>query len=125
VHLAAEAMVQMAGLAGQEFALAKAELRHQGRHLGVGGSLLATAAFAGVTAWLVLVAAAIAGIAVVLPVWAAALIVFGALGLAGGGLALLGSRRIARGLPPLPVTTESIRRDFAQVKDKVRGDRKQ
>jgi hypothetical protein len=117
-------MVQMAGLAGQEFALAKAELRHQGRHLGVGGSLLATAAFAGVTAWLVLVAAAIAAIAVVLPVWAAALIVFGALGLAGGGLALIGGRRIAHGLPPLPLTTESIRRDFAQIKDMGRGDGK-
>jgi Putative Actinobacterial Holin-X, holin superfamily III len=117
-------MVQMAGLVGQEVALARAELRHQGRHLGMGGTLLATAGFVGVTAWLVLVAAAIAAIAVVLPVWAAALIVGGALGLGGGGLAAIGSRRIARGLPPLPVTRQSVRRDLQEIKEKVRGDGK-
>jgi hypothetical protein len=119
-RLAAEAVVQMGGLLGQEMALAKAELRANGRHLGMGGSMLATAGFLGGTAWLVMLAAAIAGIAVVLPVWAAALIVGGALGLAGGGAALIGGRRLARGMPPLPVTTANVRRDLKELREKAR-----
>jgi hypothetical protein len=113
-------MVQMGGLLGQEVALAKAELRAHARHLGMGGSMLATASFLGGTAWLVMLAAAIAGIAVVLPVWAAALIVGGALALAGGGIAAIGGRRLARAMPPLPVTTESVRRDLKELRERAR-----
>jgi predicted tellurium resistance membrane protein TerC len=123
-RLAAQGMVQMAGLVGQEFALAKAELRAQSRQLGIGGSLVAGAGFLGVSAWLVMLAAAVAGIAVVLPVWAAALIVGGALGLGGGAIAVFGGRRLARAMPPLPITTESVRRDLREIKEMARSDGK-
>jgi hypothetical protein len=117
--LAAQAMVQFGGLVGQEIALARAELRAQGRHFGMGAALLGTAGFLGFTAWLVLVGAAIAGIAVALPGWAAALIVGGSLALAAGGAAALGGRRFSRVSPPLPQTVESIRRDLREIREKA------
>ena len=118
-QLAAQALVQLGGLAGQELALAKAEFQSHARHLGMGSTMLATGGLLGGTAWLVLVGAAVAGIAVVLPVWAAALIVGGALALAAGGIAALGGRRVGRAMPPMPMTTESIRRDLAEIREKA------
>lgn len=118
-ELAAQAVVQAAGLLGEEFALAKAELTAKVRQAGTGAVLLAAAGLLGGTAWLVVVAAAIAGIAVALPVWASALIIAGALGSAGGALALIAGRRLRRASPPLPLTQESIRRDLSVVKERT------
>ena len=118
-QLAAQALVQLGGLAGQEFALAKAEFQAHARHLGMGSTMLATGGLLGGTAWLVLVGAAIAGIAAALPVWAAALIVGGALGLLAGAIAAVGGRRIGRAMPPMPMTTESLRRDLAEIREKA------
>ncbi len=115
-ELAAQAAVQGAGLLGQELALAKAELLARARQAGVGVSMLAVAGLLGASAWLVLLVAAIAGVAVALPVWASALILGGALGTGAGGLALLAGRRLARTRPPFPLTTESVRQDLAEIK---------
>ena len=98
-QLAAELGVRTATLVGQEFALAKAELRATARTAGTGATLLGAAGALGVSAWLVLLAAAVAGLAVVLPVWAAALIVFGVLALPAGLLAVLAARWLARARP--------------------------
>jgi hypothetical protein len=117
-ELAAQAALQAAGLVGQEFALAKAEFLAKARQAGAGAVLMATAGVLGGTAWLVLVAAAIAGIAVALPLWASALIMGGALGCAAGGIALIAGRRIGRVSPPLPLTAESIRRDLAVARQR-------
>ena len=119
-ELAAEAVVQMGGLLGQEIALARAELRAHARHLGVGGTMLAASGLVGVTAWLILLAAAVAGIAVALPVWAAALIVGGGLAILGGGIAAAGGIRLSRAMPPLPMTTESVRRDLTELRERAR-----
>ncbi len=115
-ELAAQVAVQGAGLLGQEFALAKAELLARARQAGAGATMLAVAGLLGVSAWLVLLAAAVAGVAVALPVWASALILGGALGMGAGGLALIAGRRLARTKPPLPLTTESVRQDLAEIK---------
>ena len=115
-ELAAQAAVQGAGLLGQELALAKAELLARARQAGAGVTMLAVAGVLGISAWLVLLAAAIAGVAVALPVWASALILGAALGLGAGGLALIAGRRLARTNPRLPLTTESVRRDLAEIK---------
>jgi hypothetical protein len=114
---------QLTTLIRTELALAKAELITRGRQAVMGGGLFAGAGIAGIGACLALIAAAIAGIAVVLPVWASALIVGGALGAAAGLLALLGGRRVARGVPPLQVTTDTIRRDLAELTTRHHADR--
>lgn len=106
---------QLTTLARTEFALAKAELFARGRQAVMGGGLFAAAGVAGLGAYLALLAAAVAGIAVALPVWASALIVGAALAALAGGLAIIGRRRVARGMPPLQVTADTVRRDLAEL----------
>jgi hypothetical protein len=103
---------QLSRLVREEIALAKAEMFASGRQAVLGGGLLSGAALAGHTAWLAMAAAAVAGIAVVLPVWAAALIVGGALAVIAGILALLGRGRLRRATP-LRMTAESVRKELS------------
>jgi hypothetical protein len=119
-ELTAQLGSQVSQLLRDELALAKAELFARARQAIMGGGLLTTAVLLGLTGWLALVAAGIAGIAVALPVWAAALIGGGALLLVAGVLAAGGARRLSRGVPPLKLTAESIRRDVEEVKEKAR-----
>jgi hypothetical protein len=119
-QLAAELGVRTATLLGQEFALARAELRATARTAGTGATLLGSAAALGLSAWPVLLAAAVAGLAVALPVWAAALIVFGALALPAAILAAIAMRWLARARPLLPLTTESLREDLQAAKEWAR-----
>lgn len=118
-ELAAQAAVQGAGLLGQELALAKAELLARARQAGAGVTMLAVAGLLGGSAWLILLAAAVAGVAVALPVWASALILGGALAALAGSIALFAIRRLARTKPPLPLTTDSVRRDVAEIKERI------
>lgn len=111
---------QLGRLIKDEVALAKAELFANARQSMLGGELLSAAAIVGLGSWLAMVAAAIAGIAVGLPVWAAALIVGGALGALAGFLALLGARRLNRGMPPLKLTIDSVRDELTDLAAKVR-----
>jgi hypothetical protein len=53
----------------------------------------------------------VAGIAEALPVWGSALIVGAALTAIAGALAMAGVARLARGVPPLPMTAGSVRRE--------------
>ena len=116
VHeLTAQLGRQLSQLLRDEVALARAEIFARARQAVTGGGMLATAGLLALTGWLALVAAAIAGIAVVLPVWAAALIVGGFLVLIAGVLALRGSRRL-RSVPPLTLTAQSIRQDVEVIK---------
>jgi Putative Actinobacterial Holin-X, holin superfamily III len=111
---------QLSRLMREEVALARAEMFANARQAMMGGGLFGGAALFGHTGWLVLVAAAVAGIAVVLPVWAAALIIGGALVVIAGVLAMLGRQRFKRGVPPLRMTTDTIREDVGELAGKVR-----
>jgi hypothetical protein len=85
-----------------EVDLALREIRRKALALGVGAALLAAA---GVLALLMLVtglAAAIAAIALVLPVWAAILVVGGGLFLLSTLLGVVGLGLVKRGAPPVP-----------------------
>jgi hypothetical protein len=96
-------------------ALARAELFARGRQGVLGGGLFAAAALTGLGGCLALVAAAVAGIAEALPVWASALIVGAALTAVAAALAIAGCGRMKRGMPPLAVTAGSIRRDLHEL----------
>jgi hypothetical protein len=111
---------QLGRLVKDEIALAKAELFASARQSVLGGELLSAAAVIGLGSWLAMVAAAIAGIAAGLPIWAAALIVGGALGALAGFLALLGARRLGRGMPPLKLTIDSMRDEMNDLATRVR-----
>ena len=114
-QLATQLTEQVARLARAEFALARAELFARGRQAVMGGGLFGAAAVVGLAGWLALVAAAVAGIAEALPVWASALIVGAALTAIAGALALAGRARMRRGMPPLAMTTASVRRELHEL----------
>jgi hypothetical protein len=116
---ARELVVRLGGQLGvlvrEELALARAELFASARQAVPGGALLAAAAVFGLTGWLALVGAVIAGIAQGLPLWASALVAGGALVLMAGVLAALGRARLARGAPPLSMTAASVRKDIGEL----------
>ena len=114
-ELTAQLSEQLPRLMRDEVALARAELFARAKQAKSGGGLLAGAAVVALGAWLAMVAAAIAGIAEALPVWASALIVGVALAVAAGSLVALGRSRLARSVPPLPVTTDSVRRELGEL----------
>jgi hypothetical protein len=114
-ELTAQLGEQLSALMKQEIALARAELFASARQAILGGGLMATAAVVGLGAWGALVAAAIAGIAEGLPVWASALIITAVLGVLAGGLAAIGRARLARGGPPLRMTARSVRKEINEL----------
>jgi hypothetical protein len=102
-------------LVRQELDLARAELTQKGKRAGAGAGLLGGS---GVVAWFaaaVLVAAAVLGLAEVMPAWAAALIVGAVLLVIAGVLGLLGRSQVRKALPPIP------REAVASTKDDVRA----
>jgi membrane protein implicated in regulation of membrane protease activity len=109
---------QVAVLVRDELALAKAELRDKGRAAGLGAAL---GGAAGVLAWFAVAAlmiAAIAAFALVMPAWAAALVVAGILLVVAGVLAVVGIGKVKRAVPPVPEQAiDSIGRDVAAVKE--------
>ncbi len=125
-ELVQRAVEQVSRLVRDELALARAELTEKGRRAGIGVGLLAAGgalAFFGLGA---LITAAILLLALVLPAWAAALIVAAALFLVAGVLALIGKRQVGKAVPPVPqATVHSLRADVdvlsAAVRDRGRA----
>jgi hypothetical protein len=115
---------QITELVHQEAELARAELSKKTKKFGLGAGIFGMAGGLGLLGAGALVAAAIAGIATVLSVWAASLIVGGAL-LAGAGMAALtGLTEIAQGTPPLPEEAiESTKEDLTWLKTQARSAR--
>jgi hypothetical protein len=85
-----------------ELQLATAELKKKAAALGVGIGLTGGAAILAVLALCFGLAAAAAGIATTLPVWAALLIVCGGLLLIGGILAVIGITLLRKGAKMVP-----------------------
>ncbi|MEU5550537.1 MULTISPECIES: phage holin family protein [unclassified Micromonospora] len=125
-ELVQRATEQVSRLVRDELALARAELTEKGKHAGIGVGLLAgggALAFLGLGA---LITAAILLLALVLPAWAAALIVAAVVFLIAGVLALLGKKQVSQAVPPVPqATVQSLRADVdvvsAAVKDRGRA----
>ena len=105
-------------LVRQELALFKAELAEKLSRAGTGAALVGAGALIAYSGLFFLLLAAVLGLALVLPAWAAALIV-GVLVLGiGGALALIGrSRMRADALAP-ERTMRSLRADAAWLKER-------
>ncbi|MFE6188563.1 phage holin family protein [Streptomyces sp. NPDC056465] len=109
---------QLTELVRGELRLAQAEMKEKGRHYGKGGGLFGGAGLAGFLALEALVVTAIAALAVVLPVWAAALIVTAALGATAALMALTGKKQIGKAAPPAPEQAiENVKADVAEIKE--------
>jgi hypothetical protein len=123
-ELVQRASEQISRLVRDELTLARLELATKAKHAGIGVGLFGGGGVFAFYAVGVLIAALVLLLAEVLPGWAAALIVGGALLGVAGGLALVGARQLRRATPPMPEgTAESVRADVRTVTDAVRRER--
>ncbi|NJQ02860.1 phage holin family protein [Streptomyces zingiberis] len=119
--LVKQAAEQLSDLVRGEMRLAQAELTRKGRQAGIGGGLFGGAGVVAHAGFLTLVAAGVAALALVLPVWASALIVAGALFLAAGVMAALGRKRTREAAPLMPEEAISgVRTDVERIKERAR-----
>lgn len=115
-------------LPGLVIELVKSELEHlkneivtKLKHAGIGIGFMLVACVFVFFATGVLVAAAILGLAVVLPGWLAALIVAVVLLLIAAGFVAVGVAQLKRGTPPAPTETiRSVKRDVRGIKGTVK-----
>nr|WSW70838.1 phage holin family protein [Streptomyces sp. NBC_00995] len=118
--LISRASQQISELVHEEMRLARSEMTQKGRRFRKGGGLFGAAGLVGILAAQGAVATSIAGLALVLPLWAAALIVTAVLAAAAGVAALAGKKQIARAGAPAPEQTiDSVKADLAEVKEKA------
>ncbi|MEU0655660.1 phage holin family protein [Streptomyces albogriseolus] len=119
-ELVGQATEQISRLARQEVALAKEELAEKGRRAGVGGGMLGAAGAFGYAGLLALAATGIVALDLVLPLWAAALIITGVLFVIAGVLALAGRGQLRRATPPKPERTlGSVKADMEEIKERA------
>jgi uncharacterized membrane protein YqjE len=107
-------------LVRNEIALAQREMGAKLKSAALGAALFAVAALLAIFATFALVVTAIAALALVLPFWAAALIVAVVLLLLAIIFALIGKGRVAKAIPPVPERTiGSLKEDVQWVKTRV------
>ncbi|HNA49318.1 MAG TPA: phage holin family protein [Mycobacterium sp.] len=115
-ELLSQLSAQTSRLVRDEIRLAQREFQESARHAGKGAGLISAAGLLAVLAVATLIAAAVAGLAVVLPVWAAALIVGVVLLALAGGSALISRREVETVTPAVPETMASVKNDIDEVK---------
>lgn len=116
-ELVGQATEQISRLVRQEVALAKEELAEKGRRAGRGGGLLGAAGAVGYAGLLALSATGAAALSLVLPVWAAALIVTGVLFALAALLAATGRAQLRRATPPTPEEAlGSVKADVEEIR---------
>ena len=108
---------QTSTLVRSELQLAKVELTNSAKYAGLGAGLFSVA---GVLAWFglgALIATAIIALDLVLPLWAAALIVTLVLFVAAGIAALVGKKQVQQVTPTPERTVENVKLDVQEVKE--------
>jgi hypothetical protein len=120
-ELMSQLSAQTSRLVRDEMRLAQREFQASVKHAGMGAGLFSAAgllAFFGLAAF---ISAAVAGLSLVLPVWAAALIVGVILFMAAGVAALVSKKQADEVTPAAPKTVENVKADIQEVKDARHG----
>lgn len=108
---------QTSALVRSEVDLAKAELAAKGKSAGIGAGLFGAAGILAFFGAAVLIATVVLALALVLPAWAAALIVGLVLLAAAGVVATLGRNKVQDASPAKPErTVENVRQDVDTLK---------
>jgi uncharacterized membrane protein YqjE len=108
---------QIPELVRSEVRLAQAELTQKGKRAGVGIGMFSLAGLLAFFATGVLITTAIVALDLVLPLWAAGLIVAGVLLVAALGAALGGRNELGQATPAMPEhAIEGVKLDIATVK---------
>jgi uncharacterized membrane protein YqjE len=115
---------QTSRLVRSEMQLAQAEMQEKAKNAGVGAGLFGAAGIVALYGAGALIATVILALSLVLPAWAAALIVTVVLFAIAGVVALTGQKRVNRATPPAPQRTiDNVKRDIETVKEgRHRGD---
>ncbi|MGW6862487.1 phage holin family protein [Streptomyces xanthophaeus] len=101
--LVSRASLQISELVREEMQLARAEMTQKGKRFGLGGGLFG---------------AVIAALALLLPVWASALIIAALLAAVAAVMAAAGKKQIAKaGTPASEQAIDSIKADVAEIKE--------
>jgi peptidoglycan/LPS O-acetylase OafA/YrhL len=100
--------------------LAAAEMARKGARAGKGAGLFGGSGVLALYGLACLIAAAVAGLSVVLKVWAAALIVGAAVLVIAGLAALIGKRQLGQATPPVPEEAITSTKEVVhEVKEKA------
>ncbi|MEU5754927.1 phage holin family protein [Streptomyces sp. NPDC047829] len=119
-ELVSQATEQLSRLVRQEVALAKMELAEKGKRVGRGGGMLGAAGAIAYVGLIALAGTGVAALSLVLPVWAAALIVTAVLFVIAGVLAMTGRSQLRRAAPPKPEETlGSVRTDVDVIRERA------
>ncbi|MGH3662009.1 MAG: phage holin family protein [Micromonosporaceae bacterium] len=123
-HMSTAALIrqgseQLSRLVRDEMQLARAELREKGKRAGAGIGLFSAAGITALYGVGAVLAAAVLLLALVLPGWAAALIVGGALLAIAGVMALIGRLQLRKATPHLDAI-DSAKADAQLLRERVR-----
>jgi uncharacterized membrane protein YqjE len=108
---------QIPELVRSEIRLAQAELTEKGKRAGVGVGLFSVAGLSTLYGLAALLTTVVVLLDLVLPLWAAALIVTGVLLAVAGVAALMGKRQVRQATPPAPEKAiAGVKEDVATIK---------
>ena len=111
---------QVSRLIRDELKLAEYEMTRKARRMGRGAGMFGGSGLVALYGIGCLLAAAIVGLARVVPGWAAALIVGGALLIIAGIAALLGRSQFGQATPAVPEqTVQSVKADVEEIKERA------
>ncbi len=108
---------QASRLARDELRLAQVELKDSARHAGLGAGLFSAAGVLAMFGLAAMVATSIIALDLVLPLWAAALIVTVVLFIAAGIAGLMGKKQVQEASPTPERTVANVKRDVREVKE--------
>lgn len=108
---------QASRLARDELRLAQVELKDSARHAGLGAGLFTATGVLGMYGLAALTATAVIALDLVLPLWAAGLIVTVVLFLAAGIAGLVGKKQVQEASPTPERTMANLKRDVREVKE--------
>ncbi|MEJ8633095.1 phage holin family protein [Streptomyces sp. MS2.AVA.5] len=118
--LVSQASQQLSQLVREELRLAQAEMTQKGKRFGKGGGMFGGAGIVAFIGLQALAATAIAALVLVLPLWAAALIITCVLFVIAAILAAMGKKQVGMATPPTPERAiDSIKADVAEIKERA------
>jgi Flp pilus assembly protein TadB len=112
---------QVSRLIRDELRLAEKEFQESAKHAGIGAGLFSVAGLLAFFGAVTVIAAAVAALALALPVWGAALVVGAVLFVAAGAAALVGRGQAQEITPAAPRTVETVKADIQEIKDARHG----
>ena len=122
-ELMSQLSAQTSRLVRDEMRLAQKEFTESAKHAGIGAGLFSAAGLIAMFGLAGLVTAVIAALSLVLPVWAAALIVAIVLFAIAGIAALISKKQLNQASPTPEMTVANVKQDLHEVQDEVRTGR--